>query len=490
MPSDQIPEAEADIYADLVSVRTQLSEIKHDIKPIDPAEVQQLYTEVLSKINELKAVREAETEDLGPESLPNKVDVLVDEIFQLLSLCFVSCGQSTRAPATYASLTTVQRLLEHLSESGAYTAQDLEPIHERLDEIGQIIQDDESPTTKEEVRLLNSKLAQCKSVYDSLHKKIEDVPEDVQALIDQFLAIKYEMLELQSNKAEGGDFDASQLDSLKKRLDQVQAQAEPVLLSHPAGEQVIKGLLDDCHDTQANLELGEDRIDPHLKETYEELLKLHSILTNLLVTRRWTLRTTDLFNYQRELNEIDKSRVKGGYFGSKDYKGQSVLLYLLRSCFAIIYRLLESSEPVSESLQPIHNQLQTLHRCLLDLKQSGGIDSERELYPYQLKLRSVDNDAPDGIFMVDGQIPAGQGTLTALLAECFDLLHELKIDYYDEHGDDDVIDDEANTKAANVIGTKALQDTGYDYNDLGDQDYDAEDNLADAESYNSDEDEE
>lgn len=45
-----------------------------------------------------------------------------------------------------------------------------------------------------------------------------------------------------------------------------------------------------------------------------------------------------------------------------------------------------SSEPVSEALLPIYNQLQTLKRCLLEVKNSGGVASVRELYPYSMKV--------------------------------------------------------------------------------------------------------
>jgi hypothetical protein len=47
-----------------------------------------------------------------------------------------------------------------------------------------------------------------------------------------------------------------------------------------------------------------------------------------------------------------------------------------------------SSEPVSEALLPIYNQLSTLKRCLVEVKESGGVNSMRELYPYSLKVRS------------------------------------------------------------------------------------------------------
>lgn len=52
----------------------------------------------------------------------------------------------------------------------------------------------------------------------------------------------------------------------------------------------------------------------------------------------------------------------------------------------MIYGLLVSSEPVSEALLPIYNQLQTLRKCLIEVKESGGVSSARELYPYSMKV--------------------------------------------------------------------------------------------------------
>lgn len=86
-----------------------------------------------------------------------------------------------------------------------------------------------------------------------------------------------------------------------------------------------------------------------------------------------------------------------------------------------------SSEPVSEALLPIYNQLQTLKRCLVEVKNSGGVSSVRELYPYSMKLHSIDNMRVDGKFMVGDDIPEGQGSVAELLAECFDLNYELRV---------------------------------------------------------------
>lgn len=453
--SDIVPTNEQEIFDKLTEIRQFLSVIKKDhTKFMNSKEITQVYQQVLSLTNDLNKLRNSDT-----TNDPNKVDILIDEIFQLLSLCFVTCGLSNTAPATYASLSTVQRLLEHLNESSIYTPHDLKPIKDRLDEISKIIKsnDNENINTNTEINILNNKLEICLNEYNFMMNKTANLSSDVKNLMDDLLDIKYKLFTLITENIN----DNSKIEELSKKLNNCQIQAENIFTNNhnEKGLGLIKGLIDNCSNYLKDLQLGIDRVDPHLSSYYEKLLNLRSILNNLLLTKRWTLRTTDIFNYQKQLIELDNSRING-YFINKDYKGQSVLLYLLRSCFAIIYKLLESSEPVSESLQPIHNQLSTIRRCLLDLKRMGGISSIRELYPYQLKLDSIDNMKNDGKFVIKGQIPEGQATVTALLAECFDICHELKIEYYEnvEESADDI------KPKYSVIGTKASQDSNYDYN--------------------------
>lgn len=127
------------------------------------------------------------------------------------------------------------------------------------------------------------------------------------------------------------------------------------------------------------------------------------------MTQAWSLRETDLFQFQRKLDRIDETRVNGNFVDATgqpaDLHAQRVwhstflflgigkpltltktLLYLIRRSYGYIYGLLISSEPVSEALLPIYNQLQTLRRCLLEVKENGGVSTARELYPYSMKV--------------------------------------------------------------------------------------------------------
>lgn len=489
----EVPEEEEEILNYLLGVRNLLAQLKQNRRQyLNSKEVQATYQQVLTKVRELDAIRKnshdtpssGATTLIHSTELHNRVDSVLDDVFQLLSLCFLTVGLKNSAPATYASLSTVQSLLEHLNESNVFTLHDLRPIKERLAEISKIVEkssydnaaleleasdeqiaeqdrklyEERSKNKIEEDLLLRAKLQHCLDEYHSTESKVEEIDPALTSIMEKLFQIRRGLLslaatakksnlslvrekELQDKHLVSQEYVNTKIDELGNQLVELESHRDEngkfksleTNEVEEKGQNVLNGLLDDCHDLINDLSHqrnGGIELDAKLQPIYEQLIDIKTSLENLLVTRRWTLRETDLFTYQKQLGEIDNLRVNGKFpTSSGDSKGQSILLYLLRRCYAIIYKLLESSEPVSESLQPIHNQLSTVRRCLLELKRMGGVNNGRELYPYQMKLASLDNLRTDGKFYdSDGNIPEGQGTLNALLAECFDILHELKIE--------------------------------------------------------------
>ncbi|CCE62317.1 hypothetical protein TPHA_0C01610 [Tetrapisispora phaffii CBS 4417] len=512
-----VPESEHDILKYLIDVRVRLTQLKTNrSKYLNSKEVRLLHQEVLTKVRELDDIRKSKLKDDGQDdsqtqqittllcnlTLHNKVDSLVDDVFQLLSLCFLTVGLKNSAPATYTSLSTVQKLLEHLDESNIFTNHDLRPIKERLDEISKIVQnnsyknyefnedeinpnqvdDDEiKQNLIEEDLLLRAKLKFCNDEFARIHSKLEEIDPELNSIMEKLYHIRRNLLSLASptHKIDttenisifnNNEESRKMLKHLSDELTELEThrdedgnfkslETNEVKLK---GQNALAGLVDNCHDLINDFtnSSGDNQIlDKNLQPIYNNLINIKTNLANLMITRRWTLRETDLFQYQKRLKEIDDQRVNGKFPSeSGNTKGQSILLYLLRRCYAIIYKLLESSEPVSESLQPIHNQLSTTRRCLLALKRMGGVNSPRELYPYQLKLASLDELRIDGKFYdSSGEIPEGQGTLNALLAECFDMLHELEIE------SEESVDNENDT-------ADSIQDDNEDYRDVSDDD--------------------
>ncbi|CCK72716.1 Cub1p KNAG_0L00940 [Huiozyma naganishii CBS 8797] len=536
-PAQNVPKEEEGILNYFLDVRTALSQLKKNrTQYLNSGEVQKTYQEVLTKVRELDAIRKKNHDAVATNvptlihnaDLHNRVDSVLDDVFQLLSLCFLTVGLKNSAPATYASLSTVESLLQHLEEAKIYTHHDLKPIKDRLNEISKIVEEscaqtnaiqdalenDEEQAIKdidaertrnklEQNLLLKAKLKHCVDSYNEVESKLEDIDPTLTSVMEKLFQIRRGLLSLvassrnMDSQISEEDLDTSSRTSSQSNIanplgNELGSEQKKNAISHKLvrekfevlrndlknleahrdedgkfksletdkvaenGQLVLNGLLDDCNDLVSDLshqiETGNGlklSMDPSLQPVYERLLEIKTTLENLMITRRWTLRETDLFSYQKKLNEIDNLRVNGRFpTETADSRGQSILLYLLRRCYAIIYKLLESSEPVSEALQPIHNQLSTVRRCLLELKRMGGVNNERELYPYQMKLASLDNLRQDGIFYdSDGNIPEGQGILNALLAGCFDIIHELKVETEergeeDEEEDDDDDDDE------------------------------------------------
>ena len=141
----------------------------------------------------------------------------------------------------------------------------------------------------------------------------------------------------------------------------------------PASQALCSSLLEECFEITQEIKASDEskHVATSLKPIYDRLSDIRAELESLVLTHRWTLRETDLFNYSLSLQEIDKMRVDGKFVDSEGERppGQyvsgsvrlktnfrqqeQVLLYLLRRCYGFIYLLLSSSEPVSEELMPI-----------------------------------------------------------------------------------------------------------------------------------------
>lgn len=148
-----------------------------------------------------------------------------------------------------------------------------------------------------------------------------------------------------------------------------------------------------CEPIRKSAELGKRQgvAGEQWRPIYDSLIAIRNDLEKLSLTQAWSLRETDLYDFQRQLDKIDEARQEGNFGDDKgrpaDLWMQRTMLYLIRRSYAYIYQFMIASEPVSEALLPIYNQLQTLKRCLIEVKNNGGVTSVRELYPYSLKVQ-------------------------------------------------------------------------------------------------------
>lgn len=87
----------------------------------------------------------------------------------------------------------------------------------------------------------------------------------------------------------------------------------------PASQAICSSLLEECFDIVQEIKAHEDskNVASSLKPIYDRLTDIRGELEQLVLTHRWTLRETDLWNYSLSLQEIDKMRVDGKFVDSE-----------------------------------------------------------------------------------------------------------------------------------------------------------------------------
>ena len=85
--------------------------------------------------------------------------------------------------------------------------------------------------------------------------------------------------------------------------------------SVPTSQAICSSLLEDCFEIAQEIRAREEskNVAFGLKPIYDRLSEIRKELEDLVLTRRWSLRETDLWNYTLSLQEIDKMRVDGKF---------------------------------------------------------------------------------------------------------------------------------------------------------------------------------
>ncbi|KAI0299145.1 hypothetical protein BC826DRAFT_1090537 [Russula brevipes] len=420
-----VSQEEHPILEAVINIRNRLTALKKDRGDfIKPSDVNSLYQAIIKQVTKLNYVRDDAT------VYNNRLDTLLADVFNLLSLFFLTIGKTKEAPATYSQLASMRQILDHMDESSVYNASDLAPFHRRLNYLRTIIKSDSESGKHPEsmTKLLERQLGECESVLNSMQDNLTILSVELLPVHERLVTIRRKLVAL---AAKGGASKAD-LKPLQEDLRKIDSKRVDGKFLGPGGnipasQAICSSLLEECFEIVQEIRAQEEskNVAPPLKPIHDRLTGIRAELEGLAMTHRWTLRETDLWNYSLSLQEVDKMRIDGKFVDSEGNQpaGQYVLLYLLRRCYGVIYRLLSSSEPVSEELMPIANKLSTVKKCLNEVLKYGGPFNPRDLYPYQLALYQIDSMRRDGKFVgVDGSVPEGQGIVMAHLNECHELL--------------------------------------------------------------------
>ncbi|CBQ73071.1 conserved hypothetical protein [Sporisorium reilianum SRZ2] len=504
-----IPHEELPILEALINIRNRLTALKKDSSEfIRSHDVQQLYQQVIKQVTKLNAVRDEQqanaqaastasstsdhhdqpdsSDTNGTDDSPvlqhNRVDTTLNDVFSLLSLFFLTIGRSRESPATFSQLSCMKQLLDHLQESGIYTEADLQPFGSRLSELREIIRRDgeggrhPSQLTK----LMTRKLEACEKMVRKLEGSLKVLSVELVPIHQKIISIRRQ-LAAAAAKPKPARAETKQLQEELRKIDAKRVDGKflgPGGSSVPAGQAILVGLLEECFEICHDMTVRNDEVPMTLQPIYDRLVEIKSQLEHLVLTHRWTLRETDLWNYQVTLKEIDRLRVNGKFVDSegKQPEGQLVLLYLLRRCYGLIYRLVASSEPISEELMPISNKLSTVSKCLKEVSKYGGPFTMRDLYPYRLALHQidgmrskvVDKDGNDtGVrkwLGRDGSVPEGQAILRAQYEEVEQTIEEMlnREDDDDDDEEEDIWDGDTASSASQSGTESAASDSDDD----------------------------
>ncbi|KAF1806656.1 hypothetical protein V8B55DRAFT_1458542 [Mucor lusitanicus] len=417
-----VPTKEIPILESLITIRHKLSALKKDRDAHPDANlIIPLYKEIETQVELLNETR---TGDIWNTASRNRLNDVLDDIMALLSLFFMSIGRNRESPAVYVQLVTVERYLDQLSHMGTYTDTILLENQERLEDIENILYSDASDSTF--VKVLKHKLDKCKSSLAVLLANTQDVSESLKPLHEELINLRRK-LALLAQKPTG--YTAAEVNEIQEKLRELDNAKLQLFQSKPKGEALIEGLLEQLHEESQDLKASTNSVSESLAPIVDRLKQIKSQLERLALTHKWTLRETDLYTYHLQLQEVEKLRMDGNFKDPNSDtipEGQAVVNFLLRGCYRIMAKMLSENVPVAEALMPVHNQLSTVRRCLVEVTKWGKPDSVRDLYPYQMKLASIDNMRVNGTFCdEEGNIPEGQAICVALLNECYDILHEL-----------------------------------------------------------------
>ncbi|TVY26666.1 UPF0662 protein [Lachnellula hyalina] len=419
---------EQPILDSLQRIRDELTLLKQDRTTyVKSSDVMPLYERVVDQVRLLTELRADK-----PEPQQSQVDRVLDGCFQLLSLFFMTIGRNNEAPAAYALTSTIKRLLDHLTEVDLYSEKDLSHLSHTLNRLREIVKQASGSYSPKLIILLSNRIEACQALLTNLQARLARLGGELPNIFEKLITI-LRSISLANTKAKFSTKEVQHLQAQVKEIDSLRVDGKFVAASGevPAGTEDVVNLLEKCLLWSDIVLTRKGEMPEGFSAKYQTLVDIRNKLEKLSLTQAWSLRETDLYDYQRQLDRIDESRIDGNFVDAEgnfaELYVQRTLLYLIRRCYGYIYYLMVSSEPVSEALLPVYNQLQTLKRCLIEVKNSGGVSSPRELYPYSMKLNSLDNMRVDGKFMVGNDIPEGQGSVIDLLSECFDLNYELRV---------------------------------------------------------------
>ena len=175
---------EKPILEKLLLIRDNLLLLKQDKSTyVKSSDVLPLYEQVIEQVSILNEVR-------GPEHLlQNRVDTVLDDSLQLISLFFMAVGRNNEAPALYAMTGTITRLCHHLKEAAFYSKRDLTSLEHTLDKMQSTLERGKDKYSNHLLTRIQYRLEVCQEMLQELYDFLATLSPEMTPIWEKLVSI-------------------------------------------------------------------------------------------------------------------------------------------------------------------------------------------------------------------------------------------------------------------------------------------------------------
>ena len=175
---------EQPILDKLLLIRDHLSILKQDKSTyVKSQDVMKYYNQVIDQVGALNKIRETKRDE------QNRLDTVLDDCFQLISLFFLTIGRNQEAPAVYSAISTVKRLLDHLKEAGFYSSKDLESVCHHIDQWQASVERGKDSHSEHLITLLDARIEVCRRTLTELQNSLSRLDPQMMGRYEKLVSI-------------------------------------------------------------------------------------------------------------------------------------------------------------------------------------------------------------------------------------------------------------------------------------------------------------
>ena len=168
----------------ILTIRDHLSILKLDRSTyVKSQDVMTYYNQLIEEVERLNVIRETKRDE------QNRVDTVLDDCFQLISLFFMTIGRNQEAPAVYSAISTVKRLLDHLKEAGFFSPKDLESISHHIEQWQQAVERGRDEHSPQLLTLLDARIEVCRHILVELRDNLSKLSPEMMETYERLVSI-------------------------------------------------------------------------------------------------------------------------------------------------------------------------------------------------------------------------------------------------------------------------------------------------------------